>query len=117
MTLKHLHDPFYIRHPENTYVEAFFCVFGVLVFGWSLFYKFTLTATVITVWYLPFLTRVYPIAGIDEIKSMSKRSAVIRFHDGRKILVAALLSGGPFFLADLGSLMAGRPRHVAGDSL
>ena len=84
MTLKHLHDPFYIRHPENTYIAAFFCVFGLLVFGWSLFFKITLTATVITVWYLPLLTRVYPIAGVDEIKSMSKRSAVIRFHDGVK---------------------------------
>ena len=107
MTLKHLHDPFYIRNPER-YIEASFCAFGMLVFGYSLFYKVTLTTTAIEVWYLPFLTRVYPIAGV-EIKSMSKASAMVHFRNGQRLLVSRLYSGGPFFLENLRTLVSQRP--------
>jgi hypothetical protein len=108
VTLKNLGDPFHQRYPENTAVEAFFCVFGFLLFAWGFCYKITLTATAITVRYLPFVTRVYPIAGVDAVKSISKRGAVIRFRDGRKIPVMALFSGTPFFLENLGTLLSRR---------
>ena len=83
VTLKNRGDPFHQRHPENTAVEAFFCMFGFLLFAWGYCYQITLTATAITVRYLPLVTRVYPIADVESVKSISKRGAVIRFRNGR----------------------------------
>jgi hypothetical protein len=105
ITLKNLRDPFHQRYPENTAVEAFFCVFGFLVGGLGYCWKITVTKTAITYRLLPFLTRVYPIESIETIESKTKGSAVIRLLGGRKIPVVPFYSGRPYFLDNLRKLI------------
>jgi hypothetical protein len=111
--VKNLSDPFHQRYPENTAVEAFFCVFSFLIGAWGYCYKITLTNTAITRRYLPWLTRVCPIEGVESVESTNAGSAIIRLRDGRKIGVMPLLSGRPFFLQNLGKLLSGR-RPIVG---
>lgn len=108
VTLKNLGDPFHQRHPENTAVEAFFCVFGFMVAAWGYCYKITLTSTVISLRYLPFLTRVYPLESVDKVEPMAKGNARILLSDGRKITVVPFFSGRPYFLENLGKLLGRR---------
>jgi hypothetical protein len=105
IVLKNLGDPFHQRHPENTAVEEFFCVFGFVVAAWGYCYKITLTNAAIILRYLPFLTRVYPLDSVDKVEPMAKGSARILLSNGRKITVVPFFSGRPHFLESLGKLL------------
>ena len=105
ITLKNLGDPFHQHYPENTAIEAVFCVFGFLVAALGYCWKITVTRTAITYRSLPFITRVYPIESIQTLESKTKGNAVIRLFDGRKIAVGPFYSGRPYFLENLRTLI------------
>jgi hypothetical protein len=96
--IKNQSTPFYQQHPENFYIELFFCFAGLLVAVWLFFAKATLTNKAIedTLW--PFTLR-YPLDQLTTIKK--KQFVIVHFKDGRKFGVLPFASGQQYFLEQL----------------
>lgn len=110
--LKNLSDPFYQRHPENSYVEFGFALFGLVAGAIFIMHRVSIRQGVLEHQRWPLPSKRYQLKDLEGIEEGEKGVALL-FSGGHVFKINPLLSGQKAFVESVRALTSGSSRPAS----